>query len=86
VGVIPAPGWRPGRSRGGTDPYLPGHGDDTYDVVSYDIGVDYRVASNHLEGRADIVVTAREDLDRILLDLAGLEVRKVAVDGRRAPR
>jgi aminopeptidase len=86
VGVIPSAGWRPGASRGGTDPYLPGHGDDTYDVVSYDIALDYRVASNHLEGRADLAVTAREDLDRIVLDLSGLEVRKVAVDGRRAAR
>ncbi len=81
-----AAGWRPGRSREGSDPYLPGHGDATYGVESYDIALDYRVASNHLDARADLVVVAREDLDRITLDLSGLEVRKVAVDGRRAPR
>ncbi len=70
----------------GSDPYLPGHGDATYDVETYDIALDYRVASNHLDARADLTVVARAGLDRLVLDLAGLEVRKVTVDGRRAPR
>jgi aminopeptidase N len=71
------------RSRRGGDPYLPGHGDDTYDVESYDIEIDYRVAGNHLDGRADLLIVVREPLDRLALDLSGLDVGKVTVDGRR---
>jgi aminopeptidase len=73
----------PFHSSGGTDPYVPGHGDDTFDVASYDLELDYRVASNHLEARADLVVVARVQLDTVALDLAGLDVRKVTVDGLR---
>jgi aminopeptidase N len=65
------------------DPYLPGHGDQTYDVEAYEIDLDYRVASNHLDGRAQLTVVARVPLDRLALDLSGLGVGKVTVDGRR---
>lgn len=65
------------------DPYLPSHGDLAYDVEAYEIELDYRVASNHLDGRAQLTVVARVALDRLTLDLAGLGVGKVTVDGRR---
>jgi aminopeptidase N len=65
------------------DPYLPGHGDQSYDVEAYEIDLDYRVASNHLDGRAQLTVVARVALDRLVLDLSGLGVGKVTVDGRR---
>lgn len=68
------------------DLYLVGHGDRTYDVESYSLELDYRVSGNHLQGVAEIVVRAREPLERVALDLAGMRVQKVLVDGHRAPR
>jgi aminopeptidase N len=68
---------------GGADPYVPGHGDPSYDVESYDLELDYRVASNHLDARAEIVAVARTAVDVIAFDLVGLDVGKVTVDGRR---
>lgn len=67
----------------GTDPYLPGHGDDTYDVESYALTLDYRVATNRLDGEAEVTLVTRTALDRFELDLRGLEVSKVLVQGRR---
>jgi aminopeptidase N len=68
---------------GGADPYVPGHGDPSYDVESYDLELDYRVASNHLDARAEIVAVARTAVDVIAFDLVGLDVGKVTDDGRR---
>jgi aminopeptidase N len=65
------------------DPYLPGHGDLGYDVESYDIELDYRVASNHLDGTATLLAVTPDPVDRLTLDLHRLDVRKVLVDGRR---
>ena len=73
----------PVRARGGPAPYVPGPGDGSYDVESYDLELDYRVLSNHLDGRATLVVVAREPLSSVSLDLAGLAVSKVLVDGAR---
>jgi len=65
------------------DPYLPGHGDLTYEVESYKLDLDYRVSSNRLDARARIVVVANETLDVVSLDLVGLQVSKVSVNGSR---
>jgi aminopeptidase N len=70
-------------SRGGGDPYLPGHGDESYEVESYEIELDYRVASNHLDARAELVVHALAPLQALSLDLAGFAVSKVLVNGLR---
>jgi aminopeptidase len=67
------------------DAYTPGHGDPAYDVVAYDVDLDYRVASNNLDARARLDVVVLQAVDRITLDLSGLRVRKVLVDGRPAP-
>jgi aminopeptidase N len=69
-----------------TDPYLPQHGDLSYDVRHYDLEVDYRLEGNRLSGRATITAVAREYLGAFTLDLAGLVVTKVTVDGRAAGR
>jgi aminopeptidase N len=81
VGLTRSPRLRPRIDSG--DPYLPGHGDPSYAVEAYEIDLDYRVSSNHLDGRAQLTVVALEDLDRLSLDLTGLGVGKVTVDGRR---
>ena len=65
----------------GVDPYLPHHGDLTYSVRHYDLEIQYRTASNHLVGRATIEATAHADLTELGLDLAGLTVSKVHVNG-----
>jgi aminopeptidase N len=67
----------------GADDYVPGHGDTSYDVGHYDLELGYTMHTNHLDGVATINATAREDLDEVTLDLRGLSVDKVSVDGDR---
>ena len=63
------------------DPYLPGHGDIRYRVSHYDLALDYKLATNRLAGRATLTITATETLDAVRLDLSGLGVDRVRVDG-----
>ena len=62
------------------DDYFPEYGDDSYDVLHYDLRLEYRVDANHLEGRAELHAVARTDVDELHLDLTGLHVSKVRVD------
>jgi aminopeptidase N len=64
------------------DPYVPGHGDAGYSARQYDLRLTYRPSTNRLDARAVIEATARQELDRFTLDLVGLSVSKVLVDGR----
>lgn len=66
---------------GGGDSYAPQSGDRSYDVSSYDLEVDYRVRSNRLEGRAVIDAVAAETVRAVALDLVGLRVSRVRLDG-----
>lgn len=60
------------------DPYLPGHGDTTYDVTAYQLDLDYAIENNHLSGRATLTVRALEDnLRELTLDLHALKVVKI---------
>ncbi|MEI2731067.1 MAG: M1 family metallopeptidase [Dermatophilaceae bacterium] len=63
------------------DPYLPGHGDVTFAVRHYDLALDYRLTTNALRAVATLTVDALEPIDTLTLDLHGLTVRKVRVDG-----
>jgi len=63
------------------DPYLPSHGDVRYAVEHYDLALDYRLATNRLDATATLRVRARESTDALRLDLSGLHVDKVKVDG-----
>lgn len=67
--------------RASADPYLPGHGDISYDVVHYDLDLDYKVATNRLSGRATLRVRALVPLDSLRLDLSRLSVGGVLVGG-----
>jgi aminopeptidase N len=71
-------------SAGGTDPYLPGHGDASYAVEHYDLQLAYRVDGNRLDGDATLTCRAREDVGSLQLDLHALRPAKVFVDGRPA--
>ncbi|WP_282945275.1 M1 family metallopeptidase [Cellulomonas endometrii] len=68
------------------DPYLPDRVPGGLRVTRYDLELDYRVASNRLDARARVHATADGDRDRVSLDLVGLTVTGVLVDGRRPGR
>ncbi|MGA1838767.1 M1 family metallopeptidase [Herbiconiux sp. 11R-BC] len=65
------------------DPYLPTSGNGGYGVLHYELDLDYRVATNRLNGTAVIRARATMPLERFSLDFAGLSVVKVTVDGER---
>jgi aminopeptidase N len=65
-----------------TDPYVPGHGDDTYDVLHYDLDLAYSLVGNRLDGDVTLTCVARTDLRAVHVDLARLRVAKVWVDGK----
>ncbi|MEN3610344.1 M1 family metallopeptidase [Plantactinospora sp. ZYX-F-223] len=75
-----AGGFRPG-APGVGDPYFPTYGNGGYDVASYRLQVRYDPATDELTGDATIEATATQDLSRFNLDLAGLTVSSVQVDG-----
>ncbi|WP_025616662.1 M1 family metallopeptidase [Salinispora cortesiana] len=66
------------------DPYVPGAGNGGYDVEHYRLAVDYDPASDRLRGQATVTAVATQPLSRFNLDLQGLEVTAVGVDGDRA--
>lgn len=61
--------------------YFPHRGDRSYGVDHYELTLSYKVDSNTLDGRAVLTATAAKDLRELRLDLAGLRVTKVAVNG-----
>ncbi|MGO3479025.1 MAG: M1 family metallopeptidase [Brachybacterium tyrofermentans] len=66
----------------GSDPYVPGHGDRSFDVLHYDLSLVYKVDSNRLDGDATLRCRAAGDADVLHLDLHALRPQKVLVDGR----
>jgi aminopeptidase N len=66
------------------DPYFPLDGNGGYDVGHYDLDVQYDPETDILHGVATIEASALEDLSSFNLDLEGLEVWSVAVDGDEA--
>ncbi|MEV1288482.1 M1 family metallopeptidase [Micromonospora sp. NPDC049679] len=75
--------FRPG-SNGVGDPYFPTYGNGGYDVASYALKLTYDPADDRVTGNATITATATSDLSRFNLDLVGLTVSTVTVDGKRA--
>ncbi|MFG5723288.1 M1 family metallopeptidase [Streptomyces murinus] len=66
------------------DPYFPKAGNGGYDVDHYALTLDYTPATHRLTGTAVITARATKDLSAFDLDLAGLHVDSVGVDGRDA--
>jgi len=66
------------------DPYTPHDGDRRWRASHYELRLDYRVSTNRLEAEATITATAVTALDKVVLDLHGLGVDRVDVDGQRA--
>jgi aminopeptidase N len=70
----------PGASGAG-DPYYPDDGNGGYDALDYHVDVGYDPASGHLDGDTTVTAKATQDLSRFDLDLRGLDVHAVDVDG-----
>jgi aminopeptidase N len=66
------------------DPYFPGWGNGGYDALHYDLDLSYTPRTNRLAGVATIQARALAGLDRFNLDLEGLHVRGVTVNGANA--
>ncbi|GAA4922846.1 M1 family metallopeptidase [Actinoplanes utahensis] len=79
----PTVSYGPGADGAG-DPYFPKYGNGGYDVAGYDLALRYDPASGKLDGTATITATATQALSRFNLDLAGLAVSAVTVDGAAA--
>ncbi len=76
IGGVGAPG-----SDGIGDSYFPLYGNGGYDVEHYDLNVRYYPASDRLAGDATITAQATMDLSRFNLDLVGLQIASLTVDG-----
>lgn len=66
------------------DPYYPELGNRGYDVEHYDVGITYAPPERDIQGDTTITATADRTLKRFHLDLSGLEVERVDVDGAKA--
>ncbi|MFF9286950.1 M1 family metallopeptidase [Streptomyces griseosporeus] len=66
------------------DPYFAKAGNGGYDVGHYDLRLSYDPARRHLTGTAQLTARATKDLSAFDLDLAGLTVEEVTVEGRPA--
>jgi aminopeptidase N len=87
VPVTPAAATSSDRARNGPeslevpDPYYPELGNRGYDVEHYDLGVAYDPSTTTLRGDTKIEASATQRLRRFNLDLTGLDVASVSVDG-----
>ncbi len=68
----------------GGEPFFPRSGNRGYDVSTYDIRLNYQPGSGMLRVEATIAATATQGLSRFSLDLDGLKVSAVTVDGAAA--
>jgi aminopeptidase N len=68
------------------DPYVPLLGNGGYHVVSYDLQLHCRVATNRLEASATIVAVSSERLRSFSLDFAQLRASRVTVNGSAGTR
>ncbi len=66
---------------GAGDSFYPWLGNSGYDVIHYDLALDVDPTMNAIEGVTVVHAVATNDLETIYLDLSGLEVSSVSVDG-----
>lgn len=65
------------------DTYTPQSGDLSFDVDAYALDLSYRVRTNRLEGRATLRIRILAATSSIALDLVGLRVSRVRIEGQR---
>ncbi len=78
-----APSFQPG-APGLGDPYFPLEGNGGYDAIHYDLDLAYAPEANRLTGTATMTAKALLNLSRFDLDLQGMSVTDVVVNGRPA--
>jgi aminopeptidase N len=83
VGLIGASG-AAAQTTGVDEPFFPHSGNSGYDVSHYDVRLAYRPSSGEVRATATIEATATQRLGRFSLDLDGMRVTAVTVDGSRA--
>jgi aminopeptidase N len=66
------------------DPYFPLDGNGGYDVQHYSLDLTYEPETDLLSGAATITATSTQNLSSFNLDLDGLSVQSITVDGERA--
>lgn len=66
------------------DPYFPRLGNGGYDVAHYDLTLGYDPDARHLTATAEVTARATQDLSAFNLDLKGLQVKGVTVEGKDA--
>ncbi|MFE9452867.1 M1 family metallopeptidase [Streptomyces sp. NPDC006739] len=66
---------------GAGDPYFPLSGNGGYHVAHYDLTLRYDTTTRHLDGTAVLTARATQRLTRFDLDLSGLKVTDVGVEG-----
>ncbi|MCY4663334.1 MAG: M1 family metallopeptidase [Acidimicrobiaceae bacterium] len=71
----------PTEAEGLGDSFYPFLGNGGYDVLHYEIELDVDPSANAISARTSIMAQATEDLETFNLDLSGLEVHSVSVDG-----
>tara|TARA_R100000365_G_scaffold680_1_gene2311 strand:+ start:15873 stop:17243 length:1371 start_codon:yes stop_codon:yes gene_type:complete len=65
------------------DAYTPESGDTSFDVEAYALDLSYRVRTNRLEGCATLSIRIVVATSSIALDLIGLRVSRVRIEGQR---
>jgi aminopeptidase N len=68
-------------SSGGADPYFPLQGNGGYDVRHYDVAFSYDPPSKRMAGYTTFTAVATQNLSRFNVDLRGLVVRNITVNG-----
>ena len=63
------------------DPYFPLEGNGGYDVGHYDLDLSYTPTGHHLAGTTTVTARATQDLTRFDLDLSGMAVSALTVNG-----
>jgi len=71
-------------SAGAGDPYFPSAGNGGYDVLRYEIVLDVDPATGLVRGSTTITADALQELEAFNLDLSGLEVTRIRMDGSEA--
>ena len=88
AGVASAGGWSGGSftpgADGAGDPYFPTDGNGGYDTKHYFLNVKYDPETDELDGKVRITARATQNLSQFNLDLDGLTVDSIKVNGRSA--
>src|SRR5205085_1988624 len=79
--AVAAPPQYTAGSAGLGDPYFPTLGNGGYDVGHYGLTLSYDPPTHHLTGIAHLTATATQNLSRFDLDMSGMSVRWVHVNG-----